>query len=117
RGRRDDRLRIVRVAQREPSGNRRAPCDQRPAEVPGGAPRLTLAALGRERLPRVERLVAHLQVHLVPPGVQPGPRDDLYARASGAHAVGTERILPDADGLDLLLRRQLAALEAVHAEL
>ena len=79
------------------------------------AARLLGRLLGRERVARVQRLVAEGGGGVVAPVAVARPGADVDAREAGLVVLGGIRIEAEADLGDLRLRRQPAAREAVDA--
>src|SRR5690606_5704136 len=88
----------------------------RALDRPAPALGLALAAGGRQRVARVPLVVAEGEAQVVPDGAVAGLGDDLDPRAARLVVLGREGVEAEADLPDLRLRRQLPALEAVHAD-
>ena len=72
--------------------------------------------LRRERIPAVHRAVAEPEVRAPAQGPEARLRHDLDEETAGIVALGRKLIARDVHGLDLRLRRQVAAFEAVDPD-
>ena len=113
----DDGPRVVGVVAVERHGEAGLALRDRALEVHHVAPHLLGALLGRKRVGRVQRLVAEPEVGVPAPAAEARLGDHLDPHHAGLVVLGRERIGVEADLLDLILRRQPAAAEAVDEDL
>ena len=111
-----DRLGVERVHAADVERERRLALLDRAVHRVLVAARLLGRLVGRERVARVERLVAERQAGVVAPLAVARAGADVDAREAGFVVLGRVGIEAEADLGDLRLRRQAAAREAVDPQ-
>ena len=113
---RDDRGGIEGAVAVDVEAQRRPVLHERSAQAGREAAELLGRLRARERVARVQHIVAQAEVGVAAPLREAGPRDDLHHHASRIVIVGREGIGPETDLADFVAVRQAAAAEAVHLE-